>query len=53
MAPSTLGDYTNMGMYTGKDVKKDDIINFPEIVVPLLFREWGEHTEGFSDGTLW
>ena len=42
-----------MGFYTGKDVKKDDIINFPEIVVPLLFREWGEHREGYSDGVLW
>ena len=53
MAPSTLGEYTNMGIYTGKALKKDEIVNFPEIVVPLLFREWGEHTEGYSDGTLW
>eukprot|EP00977_Amphora_coffeiformis_P011088 scaffold2655_cov179-Amphora_coffeaeformis.AAC.21 len=53
MAPSTLGDYTNMGIYTGMDLKKDDIVNFPEIVVPLLFREWGDHVEGYSDGVLW
>lgn len=42
-----------MGIYTGKNLKKDEKVNFPEIVVPLLFREWGEHTEGYSDGTLW
>lgn len=43
----------NMGFYTGKDVKKDAILNFPEIVVPLLFREWGDHVDGITDGTLW
>ena len=42
-----------MGFYTAKDVKKDQVLNYPEIVVPLLFREWGEHPEGYSDGVLW
>ena len=41
-----------MGIYTGMDLKKDDKVNFPEIVVPLLFREWGEHTEGESSLTV-
>lgn len=44
---------SNMGIYTGMDLKKDDVVNFPEIVVPLLFREWGDHVEGYTDGTLW
>ncbi|KAL7579557.1 hypothetical protein ACA910_007928 [Epithemia clementina (nom. ined.)] len=53
MAPSTLGQDTNMGMYTGVDLKKNDVVNWPEIAVPLLFREWGEHAKGFTDGQLW
>jgi len=52
MAPSTLG-VANMGMYTGVDLKDQEVVNFPEIVVPLLFREWGQHTPGFDDGSLW
>ena len=52
MAPSTLG-VANMGMYSGIDMVKDQEVNYPEIVVPLLFREWGEHTEGYLDGELW
>jgi hypothetical protein len=46
MAPSTLGSDTNMGIYTAVDLKEDDVINFPEIAIPLLFREWGEHKPG-------
>jgi len=53
MAPSTLGEDTNMGMYAGKAYKNQDVINWPEIAIPLLFREWGEHREGFADGELW
>lgn len=53
MAPSTLGDETNMGIYTGVDLKNDDVVHWPEIAIPLLFREWGEHPEGFKDGNIW
>jgi hypothetical protein len=53
MAPSTLGADTNMGIYTGKPLKKDEVVNYPEIAIPLLFREWGDHTPGYEDGTLW
>jgi SET domain len=53
MAPSTLGEDTNMGIYTGTPLAKDDKVNFPEIAIPLLFREWGSHTEGYDDGVLW
>jgi hypothetical protein len=48
MAPSTLGEDTNMGIYTGTTLRKHDVVNFPEIAVPLQFREWGEHKEGFE-----
>jgi hypothetical protein len=50
MAPSTLGEETNMGIYTGHTLRKNDSVNFPEIAIPLQFREWGEHKEGY-DGT--
>jgi hypothetical protein len=54
MAPSTLGEATNMGIYTGIDLKQGQLINYPEIAIPLLFREWGEHTPGHdNDGVLW
>jgi hypothetical protein len=48
MAPSTLGEDTSMGIFTGTALRKNDIVNFPEIAVPLQFREWGEHKEGFQ-----
>jgi hypothetical protein len=51
MAPSTLGEATNMGIYTGKAMVPDEVVNFPEIAIPLLFREWGTHRPGFT-GTL-
>jgi SET domain len=52
MAPSTLGEATNMGMYAGKAYHKDDVIQ-SEIAIPLLFREWGAHKPGYLDGELW
>ena len=42
-----------MGIYTGVDLKPGEVINFPEIAVPLLFREWGDHKPGYDDGVLW
>ncbi|KAL7567860.1 hypothetical protein ACA910_022642 [Epithemia clementina (nom. ined.)] len=53
MAPSTLGEGTNMGMYTGVPLRPGDVVHWPEIVVPIQFREWGEHKPGFTDGQLW
>jgi hypothetical protein len=47
MAPSTLGEKTNMGIYTGKLLQPNEVINYPEIAIPLLFREWGAHKPGF------
>jgi hypothetical protein len=51
MAPSTIGQ-ANMGVYTGNDLPADVAINFPEIVVPLMFRDWGNHGDN-PDGSLW
>lgn len=51
MAPSTIG-VANMGIYTNMDLNKGDVVNFPEIAVPLLFRDWGYHGPN-PDGTLW
>jgi hypothetical protein len=53
MAPSTLGVDTSMGIYTGVPLEPGTLINFPEIAIPLLFREFGEHVEGYTDGVLW
>jgi hypothetical protein len=52
MAPSTLGEETNMGIYTGVPRAKDDVV-VKEIAVPLLFREWADHPSGYTDGDLW
>jgi len=52
MAPSTLGE-ANMGIYTGKDMKLGEVVNFPEIAIPLQFREWGDHGDTSTDGVLW
>lgn len=53
MGPSTLGEHTNMGIYTAKPIKTHDVLNYPEIAIPLVFREWGEHVPGYTDGELW
>ena len=53
MAPSTLGEDTSMGIYTGIPLESGQVVNFPEIAVPLLFREFGHHVEGYQDGVLW
>lgn len=52
MAPSTLGSDTNLGMYAGKNVPTDQVIQ-TEIAIPLLFREWESHHPDYEDGTLW
>jgi hypothetical protein len=58
MAASTLGGNTNLGMYTSKPLHVNDIVKYPEIVIPLQFRDWGEPppyraNHGGGDGTLW
>jgi hypothetical protein len=54
MAPSTLGNDTNLGIYTTRDLESGDIVNYSEIVIPFLWRYWGEHPPvGDGDGTLW
>jgi hypothetical protein len=51
MAPSTIG-VANMGIYTSKPLPEGAVVNYPDIAIPLLFRDWGYHGEN-PDGTLW
>ena len=62
MAPSTLGEGANLGMYAGTDIPKGKDIQ-QEIAIPFMFRDWdgpsffhqypnithGDH----DDGALW
>ncbi|GAX16439.1 hypothetical protein FisN_19Lh017 [Fistulifera solaris] len=51
MAPSTLGEDANLGMYAGRDIPTN--FTWHEMAIPLLFREWGDHKPGYRDGILW
>ena len=54
MAPSTLGNNSNMGIYTAKDLTTGDVVQYPEIAIPLLFRDFDTHPPyANSDGQLW
>lgn len=46
MAPSTLGEDTSMGIFTGMSLHEKDVVNFPEIAVPILFRGFDNHPDG-------
>ncbi|CAB9505746.1 Guanylate cyclase [Seminavis robusta] len=39
MAPSTLGEGANLGMYAGVDIDKGHVIQ-KEIAIPIAFRDW-------------
>ena len=63
MAPSTLGEGANMGMYAGKDFPKDEVIQ-KEIAIPIAFRTWAgpdyfhlwpelDKSGEKDDGALW
>jgi SET domain len=39
-------------MYTGIPLQEGDVLQYPEIAIPLLFREWGEHPPGYDDGKI-
>lgn len=54
MAPSTLGNASNLGIFTAKPLAKHTVVNFPELVIPLGFREWGVNPPSAQgDGELW
>ncbi|KAL3940231.1 MAG: hypothetical protein SGBAC_005191 [Bacillariaceae sp.] len=54
MAPSTIGNYSNLGIYTGYALRAKAVIRFPEIAIPLLFRNFDQHPpNSLGDGTLW
>jgi hypothetical protein len=63
MAPSTLGEGANLGMYTSQDIPKNKIIQ-REIAIPFLFRTWNgpdyfhhwpelDKSGTQDDGALW
>eukprot|EP00546_Thalassionema_frauenfeldii_P022189 CAMPEP_0178905078 /NCGR_PEP_ID=MMETSP0786-20121207/6060_1 /TAXON_ID=186022 /ORGANISM="Thalassionema frauenfeldii, Strain CCMP 1798" /LENGTH=562 /DNA_ID=CAMNT_0020576615 /DNA_START=137 /DNA_END=1822 /DNA_ORIENTATION=- len=53
MAPSTIAEDANMGIYTAKDLQLDEVVQYPEIAIPLLFRDWATHSNVSEDGVLW
>jgi len=54
MAPSTIGDHSNMGIYTAKPMKNGEKVPYPEIVIPFLWRIFSEHPDhAMTDGELW
>jgi len=54
MAPSTIGDHSNLGIFTAKPMKDGEVVPYPEIIIPLLFRTFGHHPDhSFADGELW
>jgi SET domain len=54
MAPSTLGNASNLGIFTAVPLEKGSIVHYPELVIPLSFREWGINPPSAEgDGELW
>ena len=54
MAPSTVGNSSNLGIFTAKTMKRGDVVPYPEILIPFLWRIFREHPEkGLKDGQLW
>uniref|UniRef100_A0A7S4ENK2 SET domain-containing protein n=2 Tax=Pseudo-nitzschia australis TaxID=44445 RepID=A0A7S4ENK2_9STRA len=54
MAPSTIGDHSNLGIFTAKPMKNGEKVPYPEIIIPLLWRIFAEHPyEALTDGELW
>jgi hypothetical protein len=54
MAPSTIGNHSNLGIFTGKTMKRGDIVPYGEILIPLLWRTFKNHPESsLTDGQLW
>lgn len=54
MAPSTIGNHSNLGIYAAAPFKYGDAVPFPEIVIPMVWRIFGVHPErALTDGELW
>jgi hypothetical protein len=54
MAPSTIGNHSNLGIYTGKTMKKGDVVPYGEILIPFLWRTFKKHPKSsLTDGQLW
>jgi len=54
MAPSTIGNHSNLGIFTAKAMKDGDVVPYPEIIIPLLWRTFHHHPDkAMTDGELW
>jgi SET domain len=54
MAPSTIGNYSNLGIFAGKTMYDGEVVPFGEILIPFLWRTFGKHpTFSLTDGQLW
>lgn len=54
MAPSTVGDHSNLGIYTAKAMKDGEKVPYPEIIIPMLWRIFGSHPhDALTDGEVW
>ena len=56
MAPSTVGNHSNLGIYTGIALPNGAHVPYPEILIPMLWRIFGEHPAAElskNDGELW
>lgn len=54
MAPSTLGNNSNLGIFSGIHLKKGEVVNYPEIAIPILFRDFDDiPPNSLQDGNLW
>ena len=54
MAPSTIGNHSNLGIYTTKTMKYGDVVPYPEILIPMIWRIFGVHPPNAkTDGILW
>ena len=41
-------------LFTAKQRRKGEVLPYPEIAIPLLFRNWDMHpSHAFGDGSLW
>merc|ERR1719162_257281 len=56
MAPSTVGNHSNLGIYTGRALPNGATVPYPELLIPMLWRIFGEHPSAElskNDGELW
>jgi hypothetical protein len=54
MAPSTLGDESNLGIFTAIALAEGEVVPHPEIAIPMFWRNFDKDPpNSLGDGTLW